>query len=174
MHSLWQCRLTKWAKMGEVGLRMPVRRQLNLIHLWIKWNLDKDYENDGEEKHNKNCLTYCLLLLFSCQIVSSSLRSRGLLPARLLCPWDFPGKNTEVGYHFLLQGIFPTQRLKPHLPHWQMDSLPQNLILSPECSLMILKLFRSKFQKEKYNLESRKQLSLERVNNGWRHPKLRL
>jgi len=24
-------------------------------------------------------------------------------PARLLCPWDFPGKNTEVGCHFLLQ-----------------------------------------------------------------------
>ena len=24
-------------------------------------------------------------------------------PARLLCPWDFPGKNTRVGCHFLLQ-----------------------------------------------------------------------
>ena len=30
-------------------------------------------------------------------------------PAGSLCPWDFPGKNTEVGCHFLLQGIFPTQ-----------------------------------------------------------------
>ena len=28
---------------------------------------------------------------------------------RLLCPWDFPGKNTGVSCHFLLQGIFPTQ-----------------------------------------------------------------
>ena len=35
--------------------------------------------------------------------------------ARLLCPWDFPGKNTGVGGHFLLQGIFPTQGLNPHL-----------------------------------------------------------
>ena len=26
--------------------------------------------------------------------------------ARLLCPWDSPGKNTGVGCHFLLQGIF--------------------------------------------------------------------
>ena len=26
-----------------------------------------------------------------------------------LCPWDFPDKSTEVGCHFLLQGIFPTQ-----------------------------------------------------------------
>ena len=25
-------------------------------------------------------------------------------PARLFCPWDSPGKNTRVGYHFLLQG----------------------------------------------------------------------
>ena len=30
-------------------------------------------------------------------------------PTRLLCPWDFPGKGTGIGYHFLLQGIFPTQ-----------------------------------------------------------------
>ena len=27
----------------------------------------------------------------------------GLQPTRLLCPWDFPGKNTGVGCHFLLQ-----------------------------------------------------------------------
>ena len=44
-------------------------------------------------------------------------------PARLLCPWDFPGKNTEVGCHFLLQGIFSTQGSIPHLLHWQADSL---------------------------------------------------
>ena len=31
--------------------------------------------------------------------------------ARLPCPWDFPGKNTGVGSHSLLQGIFPTQGL---------------------------------------------------------------
>ena len=32
---------------------------------------------------------------------------------RLLCPWDSPGKNTRVGCHALLQGIFPTQGLNP-------------------------------------------------------------
>ena len=36
---------------------------------------------------------------------------------RFLCPWDFPGKNTGVGCHFLLQEIFPTQGLNPGLPH---------------------------------------------------------
>ena len=30
---------------------------------------------------------------------------------RLLCPWDFPGNNTGVGCHFLLQEIFPTPGL---------------------------------------------------------------
>ena len=32
-------------------------------------------------------------------------------------PWDFPGKSTGVGCHFLLQGIFPTQGSNPGLPH---------------------------------------------------------
>ena len=41
----------------------------------------------------------------------STLQPHGLQPARLLCPWDFPCKNTGVGFHFLLQEIFPTQGL---------------------------------------------------------------
>ena len=47
-------------------------------------------------------------------------------PARLLCPWDSPGKNTGVGCHFLLQGIFLTQGPNLHLLcllHWQAGSL---------------------------------------------------
>ena len=50
-------------------------------------------------------------------VVSDSLQPQGQYPTRLLRPWDFPGKNTGVGCHFLLQGIFPTQGLKPGLPH---------------------------------------------------------
>ena len=41
--------------------------------------------------------------------------------------WNFPGKNTGVGCHFLLQGIFLTQGSNPSLLcllHWQSDSLP--------------------------------------------------
>ena len=41
-------------------------------------------------------------------------------------PWDFPGKNTGEGGHFLLQGIFLTRGSKLHLLHWQVDSLPLN------------------------------------------------
>ena len=42
-------------------------------------------------------------------VPSVSLRPRGRQPARLLCPRDFPGKNTGVGCHSLLQGTFPTR-----------------------------------------------------------------
>ena len=35
----------------------------------------------------------------------------------LLHPWDFPGKSTGVGCHFLLQRIFLTQGLNPGLLH---------------------------------------------------------
>ena len=41
----------------------------------------------------------------------------GLLSARLLCPWDSQGKNTDVGCHALLQGIFPSQESNPYLQH---------------------------------------------------------
>ena len=46
-------------------------------------------------------------------VVSDSLLSHGLSPARLLCPWDFPGKNIGVGCYFLPQGIFLTRGIKP-------------------------------------------------------------
>ena len=42
-------------------------------------------------------------------VVSDSLQPHELQPARFLCPWDSPGKNTGVGFHALLQGIFLTQ-----------------------------------------------------------------
>ena len=35
----------------------------------------------------------------------------------LLCPWDFPDKNTAVGSHSLLQGLFLTQGLNLGLLH---------------------------------------------------------
>ena len=50
-------------------------------------------------------------------VVSDSLHLHALRPARLLCPWDSPDKNTEVGCHALLQGIFLTQGLNLGLPH---------------------------------------------------------
>ena len=58
---------------------------------------------------------------------------------RLLHPWDFPGKSTGVGCHFLLQRIFLTQGLNPgHLHYRQMlyrlshqGSLPSRTFIIP-------------------------------------------
>ena len=41
------------------------------------------------------------------------MRTHGLYPTRLLCAWDFPGRNTGVDCHFLLQVIFPTPGIEP-------------------------------------------------------------
>ena len=52
--------------------------------------------------------------------------THGRWPIRLLCPWNFPGKSSGVGCHFLLQRIFPTQGWKLHLLYllyWQVDFL---------------------------------------------------
>ena len=75
----------------------------------------------------------------SCSVVSSnSLQPHGLEAVRLLCPRDSPGKNTGVGSHSLLQGIFLTQGLNLgllhcrqilyHLSHpgrWRLQELPK-------------------------------------------------
>ena len=42
-----------------------------------------------------------LLLLLSRSVVSNSARPHGLQPIRFLRPWDFPGKSTGVGCHFV-------------------------------------------------------------------------
>ena len=64
----------------------------------------------------------------ACSVVSNSLQPHGLWSTRILCPWNFSGRNTGVGWHFLLEGIFPTQRTNLH---WQADSLPLHHLESP-------------------------------------------
>ena len=76
---------------------------------WRRWTAQLRW-NQGKElaallnmcvcKHARSCLT---------------LQPHGLQPARLFCPLDFPGKNTGVGYQFLLQGLLPTQGSNPRL-----------------------------------------------------------
>ena len=82
-----------------------------------------------------------LLFSFSRSVVLDSFMTPWTVappPPKLLCPWDFPGKNTGVGCHSLLQGIFPTQGSDLHLLHWQVDSLPLSHLGSPfsECHMV--------------------------------------
>ena len=62
--------------------------------------------------------------VLSGSVMSDSLQPYGLQPARPFCPWNFPGQNNGACCHFLLQGIFPTQRSNPGLPHCRQILLP--------------------------------------------------
>ena len=62
----------------------------------------------------RKACTLCFNFLASLEMCTYSIMTKFLQPyglesARLLCPWDFSGKNTRVVSHFLLQGIFLTQ-----------------------------------------------------------------
>ena len=52
-----------------------------------------------------------LSLLLVVQLCRFFTNPRTTQVTRLLCPWNSSGKKTGVGSYFLLQGIFPTQRL---------------------------------------------------------------
>ena len=49
---------------------------------------------------------WCGLVIQSCPALCNPME---LWPSRLFCAWDFPGKNTGMDSHFLLQGLFPTR-----------------------------------------------------------------
>ena len=70
-------------------------------------------------------LDFCM---YVCSVVSDSSGPHGLSPTRLLCPWDFPKKNTRVsGLPFPFPGDLPDSGVKPTSPvspALQADSLP--------------------------------------------------
>ena len=67
----------------------------------------------------------CVVCLFSPSRPLSCSPVDCMQLTRFLCPWNFPGKNTGVRCHFLLQGIFQNQGSNHLLCllHWQADSL---------------------------------------------------
>ena len=105
----------------------------NLLFFSIKWS-DK-----RTEKCDLTCLTFLgLHILKYPDFNTATQHGHGhaqlcstLRLQTVTCqaprPWNFPGKNTGAGCHFLLQGIFPTQGSNPCLfclLHWQTGSLP--------------------------------------------------
>ena len=75
---------------------------------------------------------YVCATVHSCSILSYSLQSHVLSSLGSSLHGDSPGKNTGVGCHALLQGIFLTQESNPHLLHWQANSLPLSHRGSPK------------------------------------------
>ena len=63
----------------------------------------------GIDHHSQwptSCHSWCKHACWVTSVISDSFRLYGLQPTRLLCPWDSLGKNTGVGCHAHLQGIF--------------------------------------------------------------------
>ena len=60
-------------------------------------------------RQNQGNSVIIFILLLVCQSVSLVQLFANPVSASLLCPWDSPGKNTGMGCHSLLQGIFLTQ-----------------------------------------------------------------
>ena len=83
----------------------------------------------------------CVVCLCVCaQSCLTLCNPRDCSPAGSSVPGIFQARNTGVGYHFLLQGIFPTQESKLHLLHlllWQVDSLPLAHLGSPGDSSLL-------------------------------------
>ena len=65
----------------------------------------------------RSMLHSILMLLFSRSVMSNSLQLYGLYSARLLCPWDFPDKNTDwSGLPFPPPGDFSNQHTETESP----------------------------------------------------------
>ena len=86
-----------------------------------------DFRDVGKCSNDSTCMQF--------RYLEQSLKVPLYTESTLFCPWDFPGKNSAVGCHFLLPGILSTLRLKPHLQHWQADSLPLSQLGSPVTQL---------------------------------------
>ena len=93
------------------------REKKNTVHLTCCWFIDTiKICNTIKIFEGSLCIKYPgydHLCAQSCP----TLWPHELWPARLLCPWDFLGKNTGVCCHFLLQGTFPTQGSNLGPPH---------------------------------------------------------
>ena len=101
---------SEWRQFRE----MDVRSTSSLCLTWDvenSWGTRADGDTEGLWNRSACWTGNCRApeSLLSQSVMSDSMRRSTLSPARLLCPWHSPGKNTGVGCHVLLQAIFPTQ-----------------------------------------------------------------
>ena len=87
------------------------------LYLWSQWLQASLYLSEVMDVNKGKWFLLGVNFSVSCSVLSNSLQPHGLQPTRLLGPWNSPGKNTGIGCHSLLQGIFPTQGMNPGLLH---------------------------------------------------------
>ena len=124
--------------LSEHKLGIVIKLHWYSVHTYTKEALNKYLQREVEREGSSctvpqdtvhgNIKSRQCAVLGCCAVlnVPDSLQPYRLWPTRLLCPWDFPSKNTGVGCHALFQEIFPTQGSNPCLLYWQVDSLPLN------------------------------------------------
>ena len=113
--------------LGSIGFVFPGWRPLTL-HRSLSCQLHTfstipHHQPSVHPAHARTPLPISMLCsaVFSLPVMSDSLRHYG--PPGSSVHGDSPGKNTGVGCHALLQGIFPTQGIEPRSPTLQGDSL---------------------------------------------------
>ena len=82
------------------------------IHLRSQWNRR---ERQRQLMMSKLSVVHRVGLDICCAVPSYAwlFAAPWIVHARFLCPWKFPGKNTGVYCHFLLQGLFPDPGIEP-------------------------------------------------------------
>ena len=129
LHCWWECKLIQslwrivWRFLRKLKIEVPYDPTISLLGIFPeKIIIKKDI-----------CTPIFTAALFTvararkseksesvrCSAVSYSLRPHGLWSARLLCPWNSPGKHTGVGSHSFLQRIFPTQGSNLGFSHYR-------------------------------------------------------
>ena len=106
-----------------LAIKVPTLDFIECHNLWIRYSY---------VRVAFLCVRY--VCVRACSVISDSLRPPGPYPTRFFCPWNFPGRNTGVGFHALLQRIFPTQESNRRLLcllYWQADYLPLHHLGSP-------------------------------------------
>ena len=123
------------------------QRRTHHVYLWVEsWEIEKWLKGsrwdgtEGSRKANPEKVSYSaeaslkwVPTTYACehaqplQLCPTLCDHMGCSPPGSSVHGDSPGKNTGVGCHDFLQGIFPTQGLNPYLScllHWQVGSLP--------------------------------------------------
>ena len=104
------CFTATWPRISSIAIAEPPWVTALILEVWVK--------RKEARALMKLVVFYKVgakLLVLVAQLCPTLCNTMGCKPTSFLCPWDFPGKNTGVGCHSLLQGIFPTQWLNQGL-----------------------------------------------------------
>ena len=139
IHGIFQARVLEW---GAIYLNLYQNSPFHPSFLLPASHKDELVISFMDQSHffilNLIPLFFFLLILLCINTLSSTVYGGGALVAKPCptlcypidcsppgsCPRDFPGKNTGVGFHFLLQGIgIPDPGFKSASPALQAGSL---------------------------------------------------